>query len=373
MIDPVECCRRLKLHGCTYFSGVPCSYFASLLQALDLDPGMRYVEAANEGSALATAAGVALAGGRPVVVLQNSGLGNLVNPLTSLSAVFDLPALLLVSWRGCPDEPADEPQHRIMGAATPRLLRLLQVPYWLAPPDTEKFNDVLEAAVQTMLRSQRPVALLFRRGTFSPVEPAGVPPAVGGFTRRDAVAVITRKLTDRDALVATTGMISRELFRQRDRPANFYMQGSMGHAGAIGLGLALKSPGRRVVVVDGDGAAIMHLGSLSVIGSTMPPNLVHIILDNAVYESTGGQRTSAARTDFSAVGRACGYRQAHQCSDAAALAAVLDGAAHSAGPTLIHVKITPDSGTKPARVATELLPREVKERFRKALREDIEA
>ena len=345
---------QLDRIGIRLVTGVPCAVFGGPLRLLEQQPG-RYVAAANEGGALAIAAGASLAGEPGAVLIQNSGFGNLVNPLTSLVQTFDIPVLVFMSLRGWPDPARDEPQHAVMGRSTMALLDALGVPYWLLEPDEEHLARVLDE----VRAGGRAAFVLVPKGSIGGAAAAG-PAGASGFGRREAIEALAPYL--RDALVfGTTGYISRELYGLADRPANFYMQGSMGHALALGLGAALARPQRRVVVLDGDGAVLMHLGTCATVGGIAPPNLVHVVLDNGTYESTGGQRTTSSTVDWSALGAAAGYRSAVVCDDAASLRRALDGL--DGGPHLVAVRIAPAPGVTPPRVTGGLTPTELRARF----------
>jgi phosphonopyruvate decarboxylase len=313
------------------------------------------------------------------VLLQNSGLGNAVNPLTSLSTVFGVPVLLLVSWRGEPGGRADEPQHEQMGKITPALLDLLGVSRQTLPATEDEVGSALSSAVFGMERTGLPSALVVRRGTFarrpSPPRPAPSPPSWDDLPvpcrpaarlSRSAVLRVVQKRAGRDAaVIATTGYTGRALYALEDRPSQFYLVGSMGCASSVGLGLALSEPGRRVVVLDGDGAALMRLGAMATVGHYRPANLVHLLLDNESHESTGGQATVSASADLAGVARACGYPRVVRAGSPEEVAAVLDRAGD--GLTFVHVKTAagePEDLPRPA-----VTPRQVAERFRTWLRQ----
>lgn len=331
-------CDALRRRGLTFWSGVPCSYFAPALAHAAHDPAFTYVGAANEGAALGIAAGAALGGARPVVLLQNSGFGNLVNPLTSLSLVYAIPALLFVTLRAWPDELADEPQHRVIGRELTNLLGALGVHHAVMPVDPGGFEAALDQA-DAVLRQGGMAALLIAKGSLAGPGRAGPDGAAERpLSRAEAVDTVAASAPADEAIVSTTGEISRELFALHDRPGNFYMQGSMGHAAAIGLGVALARPERRVLVLDGDGAVLMHLGTLSTIGYEAPARLVHVVLDNEAYATTGNQPTTSSRTKLEEVALACGYRWARRCATRAELEALLRAARAERGPVCIVVK-----------------------------------
>lgn len=361
-------CEELADRGFTLATGVPCSYFSGPIEVLGREQG-RYVPAANEGGALAIAAGAALAGARAYVMLQNSGLGNLVNPLTSLVLTYQIPILAFVSLRGWPDPAGDEPQHQVMGPATAPLLDILGVPHQFlrAGEDLVRFREIIDSAEADLAAG---------RSSFVLVEKHSVGPATGdpagaqqhGADSREVIAAIT-DAADGCPVIATTGYTSRQLFGIADAPANFYMQGSMGHASSFALGVALTAPGRPVVILDGDGAALMHLGAWSVIGSQAPANLIHVVLDNGIHESTGGQATSSSTTSFTAVALAAGYKTAVESATPDDAAQRVRTAAAEAGPHLIVVATAPATGPVPPRATSSLPAAALRDRFSGALRQ----
>jgi phosphonopyruvate decarboxylase len=366
MISADDFCACLERHGYTFFTGVPCSYFQGPIELATNGERLRYVAAANEGAALGVAAGAALAGARPVVMLQSSGFGNLVNPLTSLSMVYGIPALVFISLRAHPDGYGDEPQHRVMGASLERLLGVLGLPVEPLPEDAAGFERLLDDA-DTRFADGRSTVVLVARGSIGTC-PVGMgaadePP----LSRAEAVACVVEELPADAVTVSTTGLISRELFAARDLASNFYMQGSMGHAAAIGLGVALERADRPVVVVDGDGAVLMHMGTLSTIGFYAPANLVHVVIDNEAYESTGSQATTTSRTRLEEVALACGYRRAWRCTRAAEVRDALRAAAAGGGPALVLVKVNRSAASEPPRVTTTYAPADTTRRVSESL------
>ncbi|MFF2954066.1 phosphonopyruvate decarboxylase [Kitasatospora sp. NPDC057965] len=369
MITAKDFCAELGRRGFTLASGVPCSHFGGPIELLSRTPGA-YVPAANEGGALAVAAGAAMAGRRAYVMLQNSGLGNLINPLTSLVMTYRLPVLTFVSLRGWPDPADDEPQHEVMGPTTHALLDALGLPHHTlhTKDDTTRFTEILDRVERDLADNRAPFVLVEKgavgkapdRPTTADVHPAD------SLSSADTIRLIAQHAGDA-AIIATTGYTARELFGYADRPANFYMQGSMGHAPSIALGVALARPDRQVVVIDGDGAALMHLGTQSAIGDQAPANLLHVILDNGIHESTGGQRTTAGTTDFPAIARASGYRTAVRCTTLTDLTTALAGATATPGPHLIAVATRPRTDGVPPRATTALSAEGFRDRFASAL------
>jgi phosphonopyruvate decarboxylase len=335
------------------------------------------VGAASEGEAVAIAAGGWLAGRRTVVMCQNSGLGNAVNPLTSLNAPFRIPTLLVVTWRGQPGRP-DEPQHELMGQITGSLLDTLRIPHRPFPACPEAVADALREAEDAMERAGLPFAFVMEQDTvrddgLDQPAPAVRPPGASRDLREHGaehparVAILERFLAvapDATAIIATTGRCGRELFTLADRPQHLYQVGSMGCASPMGLGVALNVR-RPVVVLDGDGAALMKLGALATIGARAPANLVHVVLDNGVHDSTGGQATVSPSVDFAAVALACGYATGTLCDSAGGFETALAGAFAVPGPHLVHVRIRSGSMARLGRPTVK--PPEVARRFREFL------
>lgn len=348
------------------FTGVPCSFLGPLISALEAEHPDAYLAAANEGEAVAIAAGARLTGRRPVVILQNSGLGNAVNPLTSLCHTLRLPVLLLITWRGEPGH-QDEPQHQLMGAITPDLLTSMRISHEEFPADRAAVGPALARAVAHMDCTGLPYAFLVHKGTLAPYARAqGEPrPAAASMLRAEAIRTVVDAAAPDTLVVATTGKTARELERDRDRPANLYVVGSMGCASSIGLGVALGAPERDVVVLDGDGAALMRLEALATIGRQVPRRLLHIILDNESYESTGGQATFSASVDLCAVALACGYSTAAEVADTVGLRAASARARAAPGPHLVRVRIRP--GSDPSLGRPALAPPEAAARFATAV------
>lgn len=305
--------------GADFFAGVPdsqlkalCSY---LMDTYGLDPA-HHVIAANEGNAAALAAGYHLATGKtPVVYLQNSGLGNIVNPVASLlnEKVYGIPCLFIVGWRGEPGV-HDEPQHVFQGEITLPLLDTLDIPYFVLDRDTAQDQVAPKLEEYRALFAQgKQAALVVRKGA---LEYSGktVYRNDHSMSREEAIGCIAAAAGE-DVIVSTTGKASRELFEYRAAHGqghghDFLTVGSMGHSSSIALGIALQKPDRRVWCLDGDGAALMHLGAMAVIGAKGPANLVHIVLNNEAHESVGGMPTVADKVDLCTIARACGYPSA---------------------------------------------------------------
>jgi phosphonopyruvate decarboxylase len=358
-IAAVDFCAALRAHGVRRATGVPCGHLAGLWRLFD-EAGI-LIPAASEGAALALAAGWELAGEPGVVLCQNSGLGNLVNPLTSLVMPYRIPVLVVMTLRGWPDPAADEPQHAVIGACTTQLLDALNVGY--AVLDGENLATSMASAAMSYER-RSPFFLL------APMRVIGSVPrtenvsaaAADALTRPQVVAALMAALSD-ELLVSTTGYLSRQAHHESDRPGNFYMQGSMGHAAAIGLGLAAAAPSRRTVVLDGDGAFLMHLGTGSTIGASRMESLVHVVLDNGCYESTGCQPCTSRAVDFVALGSALGYRTVLSADTAGVLPAIITEALRAPGPVLCALRVLPTPDEVHPRATASASPADISRRF----------
>jgi len=380
MIQASDFINPAKAQGFTTWAGVPCSFLTPFINSVIDDPGMTYVSAANEGDAVAVASGAALAGQRAVAMMQNSGLGNAVSPLSSLNWVFRVPILLIITLRGEPGLP-DEPQHELMGQITGKLLDELQIPWDWFPRTADDVEGSLMVANWQMERNGLPYALVMRKGS---VEKAGLksrwmptanPSAFTAEDFREGEAAVTRHQAlstvveqtsvDESVVIGSTGYTGRELFAIADRPNQLYMVGSMGCASSLGLGISLALPDRKILVVDGDGATLMRMGNLATIGAYGQQNFQHLLLDNGVHESTGGQSTVSPSVSFAGVARACAYREASEALELSELEAFLSSAG---GPSLLQFRTlrgVPDDLPRP-----DVTPREVKQRLMQHLGAD---
>ncbi len=359
MIDCCEFVSALAARGWGHAGGVPCGTFTGPIA--HLTSAGRYSAAANEGLAVSEAAGAQLAGRRQAVFLQNSGLGNLINPLTSLCQPYAVPVLGIVSMRGWPDQDADEPQHAVMGQGTEAILSDLGIWHTVITP--ESLEPDLDRAAQAV-ESGRSAFLLLPYRSIGHHPGSSPATRVAGPDTASVAEAISSACPPGTVIFGTTGYASRYLHHAADRARNFYMQGSMGHVSSIALGYASARPDEKVLVLDGDGAALMHLGVLSTIGAEQPANLVHVIIDNGGYESTGSQRGTSGTTDFAAVARACGYLAASTVDTLESLRQQLAFAASTHGPHLIVVRAGRVSGRLPERAGASLSLPEFAERLR---------
>ncbi|MCH7694705.1 MAG: phosphonopyruvate decarboxylase [Proteobacteria bacterium] len=355
MISAGSFVEAARNHGFRYYTGVPCSFLTPFINYVINDETLNYVSSANEGDALATAAGAAIGGKASVVLMQNSGLGNAVSPITSLCYIFRIPILIIATHRGAA-ELTDEPQHELMGKISGDLFDLMQVPWEYFPSEQADIQAALEHATQYMQREQRPYAFIMKKGSVAPHKLARNPISVIDtalvekkifdspnrkyISRHDALKTIIANCQELDTVtIATTGYTGRELFSIADRNNHLYMVGSMGCASSLGLGLSLARPDLTVVVIDGDGAALMRMGNFATIGSYAGNNFIHILLDNEAHDSTGAQSTVTGNVAFADIASACGYSVAYSGADPVMIDKLFEhNAAH--GPRFAHLKIT---------------------------------
>ncbi|MDR0375707.1 MAG: phosphonopyruvate decarboxylase [Treponema sp.] len=326
MIDPRFFYETLVSRGTDFFTGVPDSLLKHFCAYItDHAADERHVIAANEGAAIALAAGYHLATKKtPLVYMQNSGIGNAVNPLLSLvdPDVYRMPLALVIGWRGRPGSP-DEPQHVKQGKVTDKLLDAMGIPYVIMADTEAVLGKQIELCYERIAETSGQFAFIVPKDTFAPYSLQKKRDIEAEMTREEAIEEIVIASGKDEIFVSTTGMASRELYETRDRlhqghERDFLTVGSMGHASSMALSIALQKPELSVTCLDGDGALLMHMGALAMIGARKPRNLRHIVLNNAAHDSVGGQPTIAADIDLPAVARACGYglaRRVHAKAD----------------------------------------------------------
>lgn len=305
-----------RLEECTldFFTGVPDSLLKSFCAYVTDNCGENHVIAANEGGAVGLAAGYYLATGRPALIyMQNSGQGNAVNPLCSLADpdVYSIPMVLLVGWRGEPGV-KDEPQHVKQGKMTISLFETLGIPTEILPDDEAAALELTRKMVERAKAESRPVALVVRKGLFAEYKLEDKKPDIAALPREQAIEGVLKALPKDAVVVSTTGMISREVYETRERLGqghshDFLTVGSMGHASMIALGIARARPHRKVYCLDGDGASIMQMGNMAIVGQSGCENLTHIVFNNAAHDSVGGQPTVGGDIDFEKVAEELGY------------------------------------------------------------------
>ncbi|MDR2073485.1 MAG: phosphonopyruvate decarboxylase [Spirochaetaceae bacterium] len=358
MIDTIRFGELLRRRGFNFYSGVPCSFLKDLIN-YSINTG-DYVMAANEGDAAAICAGAYLGNRKPVLLMQNSGLGNAVSPLTSLQGVFRLPLLGFVSLRG---GPADEPQHELMGPITAPMLETMGIAHETL---TDRDPQAQLARADEIFSQGRSFFFIVPRGTFSPVAlektsacsregSPGFPPIPALppdlVTRREMLICLKAAVAPGSVLLATTGFTGRELYELGDNPGHLYMAGSLGCISSLGLGLALARPDRRIIVLDGDGSLLMRTGSLAVNAWYRPARMLHILFDNRAHESTGGQFTVSSGVNWPAAAWALGYPRVSRAGSPGALAEETESWNHSGGLRFVHVPIAmgvPENLGRPA-------------------------
>ena len=349
MINPRRFCDVLGKYGIEFFCGVPDSLLKNLCAYIDDDfSAEQHIITANEGNAVGLAMGRFLGSHKPAAVyMQNSGLGNAINPLTSLAdpQVYSIPMLLVIGWRGEPGI-KDEPQHVMQGQITEQQLSIMNIPFVVM--DSQSDSDaVLAPLLDTMNAHSRPVAVLIKKATFSAFKSVNPLPSVYLLVREDALNTLLSSFGSDDVVVSTTGKTSREVFelrQQRGEPASdFLTVGGMGHTSSIAMGVALAAPKRRVIAIDGDGSMLMHMGALPIVGNHSSSNLVHIVLNNQCHESVGGQPTVAGDIDIEKLAMASGYKVYFCASDQKSITKIWSSIAANSGPILFEIKIAKGS------------------------------
>jgi phosphonopyruvate decarboxylase len=336
-----------KEEGLTFYTGVPDSTFKGWMRFLEQENGkqLTHIIASNECEAVAIATGYYLASGRVgTVYMQNAGEGKIVNPLTSLCdpEVYSIPMLLMIGWRGQPGE-KDVPQHWKMGKITLALLEVLEVPYRILTNNSEETATIVKKLLNIANSQHRPVALIIPQKVISDLKTPLPEKLKFPLFREEAMKIVLQHLKGSEAIIATTGYTSSELFEyrvsQNDIPHDFYTVGSMGCSPAIAFGVALQQPSKKVIIFDGDGSLLMQMGSLATIGYYRPPNLYHILFDNEVYDSTGGQPTVSKSISFSQMALACGYKSVDEVSTSEEIIQTILNLLSKEGPVFLTIKV----------------------------------
>ncbi|MBQ3740402.1 MAG: phosphonopyruvate decarboxylase [Bacteroidales bacterium] len=350
MISPAFFIEKLRENGVDFFAGVPDSLLKNMCAYItDHFDTAHNIITANEGAAIGLAAGHYLATGQPACVyMQNSGEGNIINPLASLTdqEVYNIPVLLLIGWRGRPGV-HDEPQHVKQGKITTGLLNVMGINYEVLAKDEDKAEKQIAKAIRA-LQNKDAFALVIEKDTFDDYKLQNVEVNNLTMSREEAIQTVAAALGEKDCIVSTTGMISRELFEYRaamnqGHERDFLTVGSMGHASQIALGVALAQPERRVWCFDGDGAVIMHMGSMAIVANKAPKNYVHVVFNNGAHDSVGGQPTVGLKIDLPAVASAVGYKTAISVDNKEELVKQLSTLNSKlstvGGPILLEVKV----------------------------------
>lgn len=347
MISPSNFYKWLNAKNIDFFSGVPDSLLKDICAFItDNTPETNHIIAANEGNAIALAAGYHMATNKiPLVYMQNSGIGNAVNPLLSLTdkQVYNIPILLMIGWRGEPGV-KDEPQHITQGEVTIDLLKAMHIPYTILSNEEAKAKAQIKNAIDEISINNEAHALVIRKGTFEKYSIKQSIETTFELSREEAIKLIVSKLDGSDIIVSTTGKTSRELFETRvalkqAHHSDFLTVGSMGHSSQIALGIAIAKPDKKVICIDGDGALLMHMGSLAITGTVAPKNFIHLIINNGAHESVGGQPTVGFNIDISKIALSNGYKSAISVSTAKDLSKALTEIDKKGCPALIEVKV----------------------------------
>lgn len=347
MLSPKIFIESLAAKGIDFFAGVPDSLLKNVCAFIsDTLDDRHNIIAANEGAAVGLAAGHYLATGHiPCVYMQNSGEGNAINPLASLTdkEVYGIPVLLVIGWRGEPGV-HDEPQHVKQGKITLPLLDAMGIRHEILSQDETEFRSQLDGAVRHMSETGEAFAFIVRKNTFEPYTLQRHEVNEYPLSREEAIQKVAASLSAKDVIVSTTGMISRELFEYRTAQGqgherDFLTVGSMGHASQIALGIALDKTDRRVWCFDGDGAALMHLGSVAIIADKAPENFVHVIFNNGAHDSVGGQPTVGLKVNLAGIAKAAGYKDAVSVTTAEDLGSALKALKTMRGPVLLEVRV----------------------------------
>lgn len=347
MISPKFFIETLASKQIDFFTGVPDSLLKNICAYITDNLSVEnHIIAANEGGAVGLATGYYLATGKiPVVYMQNSGEGNVVNPLMSLTdkEVYNIPLLLMIGWRGEPGT-KDEPQHVKQGKVTLSLLDTMGIRYEILTQNENECATQLERAHKYMEETKESFALIVQKGTFSDYILQKKEDTAFTLKREEAIQIVASSMDDNAVVVATTGMISRELFEYREavhqgHERDFLTVGSMGHASQIALGIALQKKERKVYCFDGDGATLMHMGSMAVTAAMHPVNYIHVIFNNGAHDSVGGQPTVGLKMNLSQIADACGYVKAFSVSEPAELKEKLETIKTMSGPILLEIKV----------------------------------
>ena len=347
MIQPRFFIEALQNQGIDFFAGVPDSLLKNICAYIaDHCDSEHNIIAANEGGAIGLAAGHYLATGQiACVYMQNSGQGNIINPLASLTdkEVYNIPVLLLIGWRGRPGV-HDEPQHVKQGKVTLPLLETMGISYDILSKDENQMRTQVAEAVQHMQDTKEVYALVVEKDTFEPYALHSVSNNPLELSREEAIQLVAAHTAEQDVIVSTTGMISRELFEYRESQGqghehDFLTVGSMGHASQIALGIALAQKNRTVWCFDGDGATIMHMGGMAIIGQKQPANFIHVIFNNGAHDSVGGQPTVGLDIDLPSIAHAVGYTKTIRVDNRQSLREALNTTKGVAGPVLLEIQV----------------------------------
>ena len=347
MISPKNFYELLIKKEIKFFTGVPDSLLKDFCAYIvDNTDKKNNIIAANEGGAIALAAGYHLSSRKiGLVYMQNSGQGNSINPLVSLtdSDVYSIPMLLLIGWRGEPGK-EDEPQHVKQGKITLELLNTLEIPYEVIPDSIEDAKNSLDKAINYMKNNNAPFALVVKKNTFEKYNLKNKVKTSFDLNREEAMKLIVNNLDSQNIIISTTGKISRELFEYREElgqehKTDFLTVGSMGHSSQIALGIALQKQDKQIYCFDGDGSVIMHMGSLAIIGQQAPKNFKHIIFNNGAHDSVGGQPTVGFEINLQSIAKDCGYKTTLKAESKLEVIEKINLIKSVEGPAFLEIKV----------------------------------
>lgn len=348
MISPKFFIDKLEENNINFFTGVPDSLLKNICAYIEDNKDENHnIIAANEGAAMGLATGHYLATGEiPVVYMQNSGEGNIINPLASLTdkEVYNIPILLIIGWRGRPGV-HDEPQHIKQGKVTLHLLETMEIKYTILSKDENEFTNQLNDVIEYMAKTKESFAFVVEKDTFEDYKLQNNQQYENlEMSREEAIQIVANSLDENTVIVSTTGMISRELFEYRansnqTHEKDFLTVGSMGHASQIALGIALEKSNHKIYCFDGDGAAIMHMGSMAIIGSKHPENYIHIIFNNGAHDSVGGQPTVGLQINIPEIAKALNYKKVFSIKDRMSLKEVLNKINGEKGPIMLEIQV----------------------------------
>ena len=381
MLSPKVLVDFLSQNNISFFSGVPDSLLKDFCAYVDDEfPQSRHIIAANEGAAVGLGIGHHLSTGEiPLIYLQNSGLGNTVNPLLSLASeeVYSIPMLLVIGWRGEPGV-KDEPQHIHQGRITPDLLDVMGIPYSIIDKNLSQ-NQILELIknqIEDSFDNKKPVCILVRKGTFETYKKKNNESINSNYEleREEAVEIVTKECETNSVIVCTTGMLSRELFEfrannQLGHGKDFLCVGGMGHASQIATGIAINQPHRPVYCFDGDGASLMHMGSMAITGTKNLSNLIHLVFNNGCHESVGGQPTVASKFRLSNIAKSIGYKFSETVSDKNNLKKIIREAQSGKTSSFIEILVRPGHRSNIGRPTTT--PNQNKISLMETLKQDL--
>lgn len=365
--------KEFKRYNIGPYIEVPCSILAPIISCLLKDKDCEVINPVNEAIAVGIAAGSYMSTRRiPALLIQNSGLCNTLNAFTSLNHIYRIPLLYIISWRGEP-KTKDAPEHYVIGRKLKRLLKLLDIPYIVL--SEENFKKEIRSIIEISEETKRPAALILR-GALLEEDKKHLAPLkyFSSMTQSEAVDIILNGSHDKAYFVTTNGFVSREVFYNLDKKGIeqampvFYMLGSMGHALPIALGIARYiDDDKKIIVLDGDGGCLMHLGSMASVGEGNSRKLMHIVLDNGIYASTGGQPTVSREIDFCKIAQGCGYRNVYRFSERHKLRKAFPVILKKSGATFMHILVSNKGDKKRPRVSGRYTCEEIKDKFIKLM------